>query len=141
MTTCQFRYICGSVLQCVAVVCTVQHPHPLQRRVNTGTCVAVCCSVLQCVVAVCCSSVHCATPAPVESMCQYRYVCCSVLQCVAVSFLPFAVLCTVQRLHPLQQRVNTGTFVAVCCSVLQCVVALCCSVAHCATSASAATTC
>ena len=77
-------------------------------------CVAVCCSVLQCVggvlqsVAECCSVLQCLA------------VSCSVLQCLAVS-------CSVL------QRV------AVCCSVLQCVavrscvlqcVALCCSVGN-----------
>jgi len=56
--------VCCSVLQCVAVRCSVLHTakdtspvaarHPLQ-------CAAVCCSVLQCVA-----------------------VCCSVLQCIAV---------------------------------------------------------
>jgi len=51
----------GSVLQCVAVCCTM-----LQ-------CVAVCCGVLQCVaVVVCCTWLQCVA------------VCCGVLQCVAV---------------------------------------------------------
>jgi len=59
-----------SVLQCVAVCCSV-----LQ-------CVAMCCSVLRCV-AVCCSTcvaVCCSTCVTVYAL---LYLCCSVLQCAA----------------------------------------------------------
>jgi len=89
----------GTVLQCVAVCCSVlqscvvvsyktsrlqEFPETIEVLCcSVLQCVAVCCSVLQCV-AVCYCAVYCAA------------VCCSVLQCVAV-----------------------------CCSVLQCV-AVCC---------------
>jgi len=58
--------VCCSVLQCVAVCCSVlQLEYGLEGSnvfdVSGGVCVAVCYSVLQCVA-----------------------VCCSVLQCVAV---------------------------------------------------------
>jgi len=60
-----------SVLQCVAVCCSVLH----QSRLSVSCvlqCVAVCCSVLQCVASISFVSFLCIA------------VCCSVLQCVAV---------------------------------------------------------
>jgi len=57
--------VCGSVLQYVAVCCSLVQ------------CVAVCCIVLQCV-AVFCSVLQ------YGSMLQCLAVCCSVLQCVSV---------------------------------------------------------
>jgi len=89
--------VCCSVLQCVAVWCSV----------------AVCFSVLQCV-AVCCSVLQCGH-CQVRMTCVYSLcgfwstrvpsvaVCCSVLQCVAVCYLrvwslekiPIAGLCRV----------------------------------------------
>jgi len=80
---------CYSLLQCVAVICSV-----LQ-------CVAVCCSVMQCV-AVCCCVLLCVA------------VCCSVLLCVAVccSVLQFVV-----RLAD-RSCLGVLQCVAVCCSVL-----------------------
>jgi len=65
-------------------------PDPYMTRT---LCVAVCCSVLQCVaiwhelcvlqrVAVCCSVLQCA--AVCCSVLQYVAICCTVLQCVAV---------------------------------------------------------
>jgi len=56
-----------SVLQCVAVCCSVWW-----CAVNMLLCAAVSCSVVQCA-AVCCSVLHCA------AVCSVR---CSVLQCV-----------------------------------------------------------
>jgi len=68
-------WYCYSVLQCVAVHCSVwqlfQSTALDSTQCGTWQCVAVCCSVLQCV-AVCCSVLQCVA------------VCCSVLQCVAV---------------------------------------------------------
>ena len=97
--------MCCSVLQCVAVCCSVLlFADPLvaaQATQGRLKCVAVCCSVLWCV-AVCCSVFQCVT------------VRCSVLQCVAVCRLPrCSAVCKRQ--------------LAVCCSVLQ-YVAVCCSV-------------
>ena len=70
-------------------------------------CVAVCCSVLQCV-EVC------------ASVLRRHVVSCSVLQCVAVCFRSF------RRCHR-DLPANYHRCVAVCCSVLQCG-ALCCGV-------------
>ena len=64
------------VLQCVAVCCSV-----LQCVAVLLQCVAVCYSVLQCV-AVRCSVLQCV--AVCYSVLQCVAVCCSVLQCVAV---------------------------------------------------------
>jgi len=48
-------------------------------------CVAVCCSVLQCVaLSVCCSVLQCLAVCCIVSVLQCVAVCCSVLQCVAV---------------------------------------------------------
>jgi len=91
--------LCCSVLQCVAVRCSV-----LQ-------CAVVCCSVLQCV-AVRCSVLQCVA------------VCCSVLQCVTVVQIcsrgPSVSHTANHVMHSVLQCV------AVCCSVLQCV-AVCCN--------------
>jgi len=67
-----------------------------------GTCVAVCCSVLQCV-AVCCSLLQSG---------ECVAVCCSVLQCVAHIF---------HVLFACKQRSGLGVlqYVAVCCNMLQ----------------------
>jgi len=64
------------VLQCVAVCCSVLQCVGAQKRAivwreNMPSFFGVCCSVLQCV-AVCCSVLQCVA------------VCCSVLKCVAV---------------------------------------------------------
>ena len=107
---CRIRYVCCSVLQCVAVCRSV-----LQ-------CVAVCRSMLPCVacVALCCS----VRPGGVGHMCvvlQCDAFCCNVLLFVAhfVTVCCRVRMCTVAHVH-----------VAVCCSVLQCV-AVCCSVLQC----------
>jgi len=137
-------------LQCVAVCCrdilTLHHTagavpqHILEEMLRLMTqgavatrphslslsprCVAVCCSVLQCVALchiVCCSvlqSPHACTLAlSVPGVLQCVAVCCSVLhcllQCVALSI---AVCCSVL------QRVVVCCIV--CCSVLQCVAVL-----------------
>ena len=60
----------ASVLQCIAVSCSV-HVFDISIGRRVGTCVAVCCSVLQCV-AVCCSMLQCVV------------VCCRVSQSSAV---------------------------------------------------------
>jgi len=120
---------CGaSVLQCVAVCCSM---------LQCVQCVAVCCSMLQCV-AVCCSMLQCVQCVAV-SMCCYCVsqpnlrlwvlhvwykcvaVCCSVLQYVAVC----PVCCSVYMLLLCQSAkracVGVARVVQVCCSVLQCV--------------------
>ena len=68
-----FVLLCLRVLQCVAVSCSVLQClavswPPVLVCLRVSACVCVCCSVLQCVA-----------------------VCCSVLQCVAVSCLPVLV--------------------------------------------------
>jgi len=99
-----------SVLQCVAVCCSV-----LQRVTDGG--VRLChmcartllhCSVLQCV-AVCCSVL------------QFVAVCCSVLQRVTDGGVRVCHMCARTLLH-----CSVLQCVAVCYSVLQCV-AVCCS--------------
>jgi len=96
--------VAESVLQCVAVCCSV-----LQCVADSVLqCVAVCCGVLRCV-AVCCSVLSSAADSCVaEGVLRCVAVCFSVLQCVAVC-------CSVLQC------------VAVCCSVLQSV-AVCCNV-------------
>ena len=79
-------------------------------------CIAVCCSVLQCV-------------APCVA------VCCSVLQTLLQCVAHCVAVCCIVLSHELLQEVSMQ-YVAVCCSVLQCVVvlqcvAVCCSVLHC----------
>jgi len=129
---------CCSVLQCVAVCCSVLRiPRsllPLVSPLFVLQCVAACCSALQCVavrcralpcVAVCCSVLQYVAvcqgfPAhfcPWYLPCSCS-MCCSVLHCVAVCCS--AIPCVAVRYSVLQ-------CVAVCCSVLQCV-AVCCSV-------------
>ena len=78
---------CCSVLQCVAVWCSVMRlSDPL---IELAMCVAVCCSVLQCV-AVWCSVMRLSDWLIELAMCVAA--CCSVLQCVAV-------WCSVMRLR------------------------------------------
>jgi len=72
-------------------------------RQRTRKCVAVCCSVLQCVAVSCCES-------------QWAAVSCSVLQCVAVA--------SCESLH-VRGHVRVLQCVAVCCNVLQCVAVSC----------------
>ena len=74
------------------------------------TCVAACCSVLQCITvcfAVCCRSCH--TAAMLPWLYDYAhvsaYLCCNILQCVAVHY-------------------SVLQCITVCCSDLQCVVGL-----------------
>jgi len=127
---------CYSVLQCVAVCCSVSH------RTQSGV-FRVCCSVKQCVavwsrvlqsVAVCCSLLQSVAVCCIElnglsprvqsqmiSLCISNVspkVCCSVLQC-------FAVFCSV--LQCVAVCCSVSQCVAVCHSVLQCVV-VCCNV-------------
>jgi len=93
--------VCCSVLQCVAVCCSV---------CSVMRCVAVCCSALQCVAvcAVCCSVL------------QNVAECCRVLQSVAVCC---SVLQQGNHTHP--RLILSRMRAAVCCSVWQCV-AVCC---------------
>ena len=89
-------------------------------------CVAVCCSVLQCV-AVWTRAVYSSQDLALQNVA----VCRSVLQCVAV---PCSVLqCVAECCRVLQSVAECCRVlqcVAVCCSVLQCV-AVCCSVLQC----------
>ena len=74
--------VCGSVRQCFAVCPST----PCTGRFSVFSvlqCVAVCCSVLQCV-AVCCSVLQCV--AACCSVLQRVAACCRVLQCVAVQY-------------------------------------------------------
>ena len=108
--------MCCSVLQCVAVCCSVLQSdeyavHHHVQLLGQRLCVAVCCSVSQ-FVAVCCSQLNMLFIIMFSFMTnvcvlQCVAVCCSVLQSVE-----YAVHHHVQ-LH--SQRV----YVAVCCSVLQ----------------------
>ena len=124
------------MLQCVAVYCSVSQ------------CVAVCCIVLKrkrrCVQCTMCSvyvprtficvsfNVSVAVLLQCIAMC-YRVVCCSVLQCVAAK----ETVCS-EYIPPLFVCVSSNVSVAVCqlqcvavcCSTLQCV-AVCCSVLQC----------
>jgi len=143
MSHMQMRYVCCSVLRCVAVCCNTQshfsmqptfwrevsqsqvaHFNELCRTYKWDMCVAVCCSVLQCV-AVCRSVLQytesCRTYQWTMSHIRMRYVCCSVLQCVAVCR-------SVSQCVTVCCSVLQG--VAVCCSMLQCV-AVRCSVLQC----------
>ena len=98
-----------SVLQCVAVCCSVLQPVRdalcLILNESCSQCVAVCCSVLQCV-AVCCSVLQ-----PVrdvlclilnESCSQYVAVHCSVLQCFALMLVLQCVSPQVQNFFSMQ---------------------------------------
>jgi len=118
--------VCCSASQCVAVCCSVfQYAEVccgvLQRVAVWCICVAVRCSVLQCVAVkkekdkrartkrgrdhkVCCivlqsNAVSCNVANGVS---QYAAVCCSVLQCVAA-------------------RESVSQYAVVCCSMLRCV--------------------
>jgi len=110
----------GHVLQCVAECCSVLLQdvvacYKLHSAVYVygRSCVAVCCSMLQCVVAGCCSVLQ-------RCVCRLYVMCCSILQCVAVccSVLRMVwriagctALCMCRSGHVLQ-------YVPVCSSVL-----------------------
>ena len=87
------------MLQCVAVCCSVSQCVQCVVTTFVATDSADVVTTLQVCVALCCSALLCVA------------VCCNVLQCVALC-------CSVLQC------------VAVCCSVLQCV-AVCCSVLQC----------
>ena len=100
-----------------------QHPNKGEGT-SVLQCVAVCCSVLQCVVVPVGGNSHVAWVAVFCSVLQCVAVCCRVLQCVVV---------------PVGGNSHVAC-VAVCCRVLQCVtvccrvlqsVAVCCSVLQC----------
>jgi len=145
--------VCCSVLQCVAVFCSVLryvaacqcvavcHPgseyHSLvQLEIRY---VAVCCGVLK-YVEVCCSvSTRVAVPfvgATWHQVCcsvlQYVAVRCSVLQCVAVccSTLQCVAVCLLESEY--HSLVQLNTLVEACCSVLQWH-AVCCNKLQCVT--------
>jgi len=58
----------------------------VSNRDSVLQCVAVCCSVLQCVacVAVCCSKWRAQQFVVVQMSCQIAILCCSVLECFVV---------------------------------------------------------
>jgi len=100
-------------------------------------CVAVCCSVLQCIET--CYTVSRMTLTYCMSGCatstrtlQCGVVCCSVLQCVAVcySVLQCVAVCCRAKYLPRVRVCYFHLHVAVWCSMLQCV-AVCCSVLQC----------
>jgi len=81
---CVWQFMFCSVLQYVAVCCSmllqgVVTCYKLHSAVYMygGSCGAVCCSVLQCVVAGCCSVLQ-------RCVCRWYVMCCSILQSVAV---------------------------------------------------------
>ena len=91
---------------------------------NREPAVAVCCSVLRCVVAVCYRRFREAAEWSGRehdwaSVMQCNAVCCSVLQCVAED--------SKGLLGSNVMNMSVLQYVAVCCSMLQCV-AVCCSV-------------
>jgi len=110
-------------------------------------CVAVCCSVLQCVAVfdVCCSVIletvlaQTRRVADASEKMQRVAVCCSVLQCVAVCCsvlqsvaVSYSRLCS-RELVASPMRVGGCSllqYVTLCCNALQCV-AICCSVLQC----------
>jgi len=111
------------MLQCVAVCCSVLQcvAAPLVKALTTVHVFArlpvVCCGVLQ-RVAVCCSVLQCV--AVCYSVLQCVAVCCSVLQCVAAC-------CSVLRSR-IKARATVHMFArlpVVCCNSLQCVVVCC----------------
>ena len=148
--------MCCSVLQCVALCCSVLYEHACRSALVPRGCVwcsvmqrvAACCilrrhtrefshvqegficcsfcSVLQCV-AVCCSVLQCV--AVCCSVLQCVANCCSVLQSVAVIMVSTGDASYETILNTLQVCVSVER-VAVYCSVLQCVAA-CCSVLRC----------
>jgi len=84
------------------------------KMVRLLQCVAVCCSVLQCVVAVFCN------------MLQYVAVCCyHILQCVAVCCRVFYARKFFGGAADACLKRENGAFVAVCCSMLQYVTIFC----------------
>ena len=97
---------------CVAVCCSVLQcvPDGSGGRDNANTCVAVSCCVLQCD-AVWCGVVQCDA------------VCGGVWQCVA--------MCCSVFVMGLEAELNANTRVTVCCSVLQCGGVVCCMVLQC----------
>jgi len=119
-------------VSCVAVCCSVLQCCGVCRVLQ---CVAVCCNVAECVV--CCSVLQCSTD-----------VCCAVCCRVSRSFFETCcprmenshlkrhelLLCWICMCYCLETCRDThggsvSCCVAVCCSVLQCV-AVCCSVLH-----------
>jgi len=129
--------------QCVAVCCSVMQcvAVPLFwvlchfTRGSMLQCVAVCCSVLQCL---CC--VYCATSHGVLDC--FHSECCSVLQCVAVccSVLPcVAVCCSMLRCVEVPLFVCTVPLHTVCLTVFIQSVAVCCRVLQCLCSGYCAT--
>jgi len=79
--TCHGVLQCCSMLQCVAVFCSIScHTlptpvHCVAESCRATQCVAMCCGVWQCVT-VCCSVLQCV------AVCCTVAVCCSVLQCL-----------------------------------------------------------
>ena len=110
------------MLQCVVVCCNCADNHVTQHHgLHTLVCVAVCCSVLQCVAIVKINMLLNTMVCRHIDVLQCAAACCSVLLCdaiVQINMLPNPMVC--RCIYVLQ-------CVAVCCSVLQCV-AVCCSV-------------
>ena len=116
--------VCRSKLQRVAVwCCTIQtnpciHTHTCMCCSSMLQCLALCCSVFQCV------AVSLRKPSPTH---PYR----KVLQCIALgcTVLPCVALCC-SVLQCLFKKILTHNHTGVCCNVLQCV-AVCCIVLQC----------
>ena len=112
---CVYLHMPGRVVQCIAVSCSV-----LQCVAVFLHCVAVCCSMLQrvplCRNVLQCVALSYSVMQFVANVLQYVAVCCSELQCMAVccSVLQCVAVCY-----------SVLQCAAVCCSVLQCV-AVCC---------------
>jgi len=106
--------VCCSMLQCVALWCSMLHFESLPRLVLCRG--RVCCSVLQ-YIAVCCSVLYYVAVARVFRDSSFAVakcvaVCCSILQCVAVC-------CSMSQSQRLLRLILCRG--RVCCSVLQCV--------------------
>jgi len=117
--------VCCSVLQCVAVCCSVEEHDSCVTSLSQ--CVAVCCRVLQCVV-VCCRDILARNKTPFEPFLSRVLDCIKrVIFAFSTSKNSFSRISVFRLQHSCRRDAQC---VAVCCSVLQCV-AVCCSVLQC----------
>ena len=120
--------MCCSVLQCVAVRCSVLHVCVMQcvaasgsldssrplPSPHSGACGYVCCSMLQCI-AICRSALQCVA-------CRCVAVCCSALQRLAALIAPDTLQHTATHCNTLQHTAthcNTLQHTATHCNTLQ----------------------
>ena len=139
--------LCCSVLQCVAVCCSVSHTksaryHTHNSKLTHKLCcsvlqrVSVCCSVLQCVAHKVCSTSHTQQRVDAQSLPVQRHTKSAVTQTVRRCASESERLCQkvksdcVRKWSQCVERQQGDTqsvlqCVAVCCNVLQCVERLC----------------